>query len=162
VSLVDAATGHDWVTDSVGLGALSYRTYTENDFTIWNEEYNPGCGPPCGDFAKYGMDTASPRSAVWTASSFQLYQGGGRNNCTFVAALSLDPEATSKYGGAEGYYVNFTLDQNQELPSPTLLVELTWVNKTATRLAESTWLSFNPALESNPDPSKYSVRSSPN
>ncbi len=52
-SLVDGLSGWDWGAGSAaGLGALHYRTYTENDFDTWNYEYNPGCGPPCNDFAK--------------------------------------------------------------------------------------------------------------
>ena len=50
-SLVDASTGHEWVGGG-GMGAFSYHTYTEEDFNVWNREYNPHCGPPCQDFAK--------------------------------------------------------------------------------------------------------------
>lgn len=50
ISLVDAATGHQWAAPGGSIGAFSYKTYTEWDFNRWNVEYNPGCGPPCGDF----------------------------------------------------------------------------------------------------------------
>jgi hypothetical protein len=45
VSLVDASTGFDFAGgEGHTLGAFSYRTYTENNFDIFNREYNPRCG----------------------------------------------------------------------------------------------------------------------
>lgn len=45
VSLVDASTGFDFVGgEGHTLGAFSYRTYTEDNFDIFNREYNPRCG----------------------------------------------------------------------------------------------------------------------
>jgi hypothetical protein len=51
ISLVDSLSGFDYAAGGT-LGAFHYHTYTEADFDVWNREYNPGCGPPCGDFAK--------------------------------------------------------------------------------------------------------------
>jgi hypothetical protein len=46
VSLIDTASGHNWVDESSGgsIGSYLYQTYTEWDFNRWNAEYNPGCG----------------------------------------------------------------------------------------------------------------------
>ena len=157
-SLVDASTGYQWINStSAGLGAFTYRTYTEADFDIWNKGYNPGCGPPCGDFAKPGMDSASPVSAVWQPSLTGLYQrtGGG---CSFLAQLALDPQTVSKYGGMTSLWLNVTVDPTlTPAPNalPTIYVELNWMNKTATRLAESMWLSFVPSLPASADVSGW-------
>jgi hypothetical protein len=147
-SLVDGATGHDWAGAGGQLAAFSYKTYTEADFDRWNREYNPGCGPPCGDFAKWGMDTASPVSATWAPSLTRLY---GRGACAYVAALALPPDAVALYGAPAAIFVNFSLEEDAAAPLPTVQVALSWVNKTATRLAESAWLSFTPALEAGAD-----------
>jgi hypothetical protein len=151
-SLVDAATGHDWAAGTAGgLARFSYRTYTEENFNVWNREYNPKCGPPCQDFAKSGMDTANPVNATWAPALTALYRktGAGAGSCGFVAALALPADAVALYGGAAALFVNFTVDNADAAaaPLPWLGVELTWLNKTATRLAESAWLSFAPALE---------------
>ena len=103
------------------------------------------------------MDTAAPVSAVWRPQLLQLYQGAGAANCSFVAALALDPEAVQKYGGAAAYFVNFTIDAAPEASDPTLSVELLWVNKTATRMAEASFMSFAPALEPAPSNASYSM-----
>lgn len=155
-SLVDAATSHDWAAGSGGIGLFSYKTYTEEDFNRWNEEYNPNCGPPCNDFAKFGMDTASPVNATWHPSLTALYQRSG-SVCSFIAALSMPAETVSLYGGAASVFLNFTLDADATAPLPSVSIELSWLNKTATRLAESAWLSFSPALESSPDLSKWTM-----
>ena len=153
-SLVDAATGFEWVAPgSTGLAAFHYRTYDENDFNVWNLEYNPGCGPPCGDFAKQGMDSASPESKSWAPTLTTLYQRSGvppAQGCSFVAALSLPPETVTKYGGMSGLYLLVDVDTDATAAAPSVAVELRWLNKTASRLAESAWLSFVPALSSTP------------
>ena len=153
-SLVDAQTGFQWVAPgSAGLAAYHYRTYTENDFNIWNAEYNPGCGPPCGDFAKQGMDSAAPESRSWPPTLTQLYQRSGMApgaGCSFVAQLDLPGDPVTKYGGMSGIYLLVDVDTDATAAAPSLNVELRWLNKTATRLAESAWLSFVPALSATP------------
>lgn len=122
--------------------------YTEWDFDRWNLEYNPGCGPPCGDFAKWGMDTANPVNATWAPTLTGLY---GRGPCEYVAALALPPDAVALYGAPAALFVNFSVEGDPTAPLPTVEVALSWVNKTATRLAESAWLSFSPALGAGAD-----------
>ena len=153
-SLVDAQTNFEWVAaGTLGLAAFHYRTYDEADFNRWNAEYNPGCGPPCGDFAKQGMDSASPESKSWAPSLTQLYQLGGvapGGGCAFAAALALPAETVTKYGGMSGLFLLYEIDTDASAPAPSLRVELRWLNKTATRMAESAWLSFVPALSATP------------
>ena len=149
-SLIDAATGHDWAASAGGLARFAYKTYTEENFNVWNREYNAACVLPCPDFAKAGMDTARPVNATWLPTLTALYQKTGvaaGAACGFVAALTLPADAVTLYGGAAGLFLNFSLDADPIAPLPTLAVELTWLNKTATRLAESAWLSFVPVLE---------------
>jgi hypothetical protein len=150
VSLIDGQTGFEWVAGGGGsLGAFSYKTYTEWDFQRWNLEYNPSCGPPCGDFAKWGLDTANPINATWLPNLTALWQRQPSPNvaeCSFLAELALDPTTVSFYGGMQQIYLNITLDPNPLSPIPTVSIQLMWMNKTATRLAESSWLSFQPSL----------------
>ena len=158
-SLVDGPSGHEWVEPGTpGLAAFHYRTYDEADFNVWNSEYNPGCGPPCGDFAKQGMDSAAPESKSWAPSLTALYQRADlapAQGCTFAAELALPDEAVTKYGGMSGVFLLFELDADVTAAAPTLGVELRWLNKTASRLAESAWLSFVPRLGDAPDLTKW-------
>ena len=141
--LTDTLSGHDWALP--GFLKFTYATHDEEAFNVFNMEYNPGCGPPCGDFAKGGMSSASPESREWSTSLRALYlrRGAANNSCTFVAQLSLEPETTVKYGGMEAVFVTVDVS-NSSSGSSSLAVTLAWFNKTATRLAESAWLSFTP------------------
>ena len=157
-SLVDELTAHQWVAPgSAGLAAFHYRTYDENDFDVWNREYNPGCGPPCGDFAKPGMDSAQPESRSWLPKLQGLYQRQGvAHGCAFVASLEMqDADPVAKYGGMSRIFLFVDLDLDATSMAPTVAVELRWLNKTASRMAESAWLSFVPRLGDAPDLSRW-------
>ena len=160
ISLIDNYTGYQWVNlynTSTGqpgtIGSFSYRTYTEWDFTRFNIEYNPNCGPPCGDFAKQGMDSANPINQTWFPTLVALYQNTNlpQGGCNFLSELNLDPTTVTYYGGMESIWLNITIDANPLLTLPSVMVELIWLNKTATRLAESSWLSFNVNTGTNSD-----------
>ena len=146
-ALTDGATGWQWVAPgaAVGLGAFAYRTYTEADFDVWNREYNPNCGPPCGDFAKQGMDSAAPVNKTWLPTLQSLWRRNApAQPCSFLAQLALDPATVALYGGMASIYLNFTLDPDPLAPAPTVAVTLSWLGKTSTRMAEAAWLSFAP------------------
>ena len=118
-----------------------------SNFNVWNREYNPGCGPPCGDFAKAGMDGYGAQNRTWLPSLAALWRrGDGAAPCSFLAQLALEPDAVALAGGAAQIVLNLTLDPEPLAPTPTLSVTLTWFNKTSTRMAESAWLSFAPAV----------------
>ena len=163
-SLVDIASGHEWVTSAAAGGdavsgaggflRFSYRTYTEANFTTWNEEYTPNCGVPCPNFAKQGMDTAQPEARLWLPALSALYLRSQSNSgdnavaaetaCNFVASLMMPSETVSKYGGAASLWLEVAVDADVSSAVPQLTSRLSWFNKTATRLAESSWLSFAP------------------
>ena len=67
----------------------------------------------------------------------------------------LPAETVTKYGGMSGLYLLYEVDTDPTAAAPSLRVELRWLNKTATRLAESAWLSFVPRLGDAPDLSKW-------
>ena len=142
-SLVDARTGREWGGAGHPLAAFHYRTYTEADFDVFNREYNPGCGPPCGDFAKNGMDSATPENRTWVPSLTGLYVRTAQP-CSFVSVLAMDPETVTKYGGMQSLWLTVDVDTDPTSASPQVQVGVQWLQKTATRLAESTWLSFAP------------------
>ena len=74
-----------------------------------------------------------------------------------MASFVLDAEASQRFGGASAYFLNFTLDPDSSSQDPSLAVELLWVNKTATRMAEASFMSFAPALEATPSNASYSM-----
>jgi hypothetical protein len=103
------------------------------------------------------MDSASPESRSWPPALTQLYLrrnggggGGGGGGCSIVAEIALDPQTATKYGGMSGLFLLYEVDADASAADPSIGVELRWLNKTASRLAESAWLSFVPAVSATP------------
>lgn len=92
------------------------------------------------------MRSAGAADAVWPPALAALYlrQPAPGGACSFAAQLALDPAAVAQYGGAQAVWLEVDVDADASAPDPTLGVRLSWFNKTATRLAESAWLSFVP------------------
>jgi hypothetical protein len=152
-SLVDAATGHDWVggNSSASFLGFHYRTYTEADFNVFNAEYTPSCGVPCENFAKDGLRSASPESREWLPTLLAAYRkGASPSPCSLLLQLALPPETVSKYGGMAGLWMQLDVDANPGEAYPSLNATLSWVNKTATRMAEASFLSFTPNTRVSP------------
>jgi hypothetical protein len=64
-------------------------------------------------------------------------------NKTFLIELTFPNEIIEDYGGSKTLWLNYTFPLNAP---PTILIQLEWFNKTATRLPESIWMEFTPIL----------------
>eukprot|EP00123_Amoebidium_parasiticum_P014197 comp22389_c1_seq1/m.33398 comp22389_c1_seq1/g.33398 ORF comp22389_c1_seq1/g.33398 comp22389_c1_seq1/m.33398 type:complete len:521 (-) comp22389_c1_seq1:16-1578(-) len=133
-------TGRVYARPGQTLGQVRYQTFSEGNFDTFNREYNPNCGPPCGDFAKVGMHSAGPNASMVSADLQGAYTVAG-DPCRLVLSLSLPPEAVNTYGAPKQLWANITFGSGR------VDLSLAWFDKTATRLAEATWLSFVPSLE---------------
>jgi hypothetical protein len=70
-------------------------------------------------------------------------------NTTMLLQLELPHDAVTLFGGAAELLLNITLPvPTSDMGEDVVEVTLTWRNKTATRLAESSWLSFDPVVGS--------------
>ena len=149
-SLVDAATGHEWVNGDRFLG-FTYRTYAEADFNSFNAEYTPSCGVPCENFAKVGMDSAAPASREWAPALVRAWaRAAPAAGCALLLQLALPADTVAKYGGAAAIYVALDVDAGAAGAPPTVSAAFSLLNKTATRLAESAWVSFPAAVALTP------------
>ena len=150
--LTDMRTKRSVVDPDHVLGLFRYKTYSLDDFNKFNREYNPHCGPPCGDFSKQGMDSADPLSGDWMPLLKQLLATS--DGCNFVAQLELDSDAHVLYGAPAVIEVQFAINSSPDEDEPVIQVELVWQNKTATRLAEAMFMSFQPNV---PNPSNWTM-----
>lgn len=150
-SLVDVATGHEWAPPSYFMG-FTYRTYAEADFDMFNSEYTPTCGVPCPNFAKVGMDSAAPVSIEWrpTLRAAFARTAPAPAACSLALELALPPETVTKYGGAAAVWVMLNVDAAPGGDAPVVALQVSLLNKTATRLAEAGWVTFNPRTELAP------------
>jgi hypothetical protein len=174
IGLQDSTTGKEWVTMQSagsnstvlhGLGAYSYRTYDETDFVYMSAPND--IEPPV---QKKGMDKeAHPVSRIWLPmlEHGNMYQRivagsdgshgshgsdgetGATASCSYVSNLQMPPHAHEYYGAAQQLWLNVTVareqaqDQQDQL---VLWVEVQQLNKTATRLAEASFMSFTPLV----------------
>jgi len=121
------------------LGGIQYKTYSNDDFNRFNLQFNPNCGPPCGDFAKPGLTNSISQTAYPTVVSMWK----DKINETFLIELTFPDSIIEEYGGSKTIWLDYTFPLNS---SSIILIELEWFNKTATRLPESFWIEFNPIL----------------
>jgi hypothetical protein len=92
---------HNWAEQ---IGSVRYQTFTEADFEAFNAGYTPGC-VPCDDFAKPGMRSAQPQSALWapslgaaSLSATWSKASSARQQCLFILDVTFAEEACTKYG----------------------------------------------------------------
>jgi hypothetical protein len=145
-SLVDKASTHEWVGGESFFG-LTYRTYNEADFNTFNAEYTPRCGVPCENFAKVGMDSASPLSKEWRPVLLAAYARSSPSpaGCSLLLQLALPDETVSLYGGSPAVFASLDVDADGASAAPQVALSFAVFNKTLTRLAEAAWVSFTPA-----------------
>jgi hypothetical protein len=145
-SLVDEASTHEWVGGDSFFG-LTYRTFAEADYDIFNAEYTPRCGVPCENFAKVGMDSASPLSTEWKPVLLAAYARADPSpaGCSLLLHLALPGETVSRYGGSPAIFASLDVDADGASAAPQVALSFSVFNKTLTRLAEAAWVSFTPA-----------------
>jgi len=88
------------------------------------------------------MDSADPVHATWTPTVINMYAPPSSSGCQIAFELTLDPTTYTKYGAPQTVWLNYTF----EAQSPLVDIEVAWFNKTATRLVEAMWLSFEPIV----------------
>ncbi|CAF1084656.1 unnamed protein product [Rotaria sp. Silwood1] len=121
------------------LGSIQYKTYSNDDFNRFNLQFNPNCGPPCGDFAKPGLTNSESQ----TLFPYVISMWRDNMNKTFLIELTFPDDIIENYGGSKTLWLNYTFPLDSP---PTIFIQLEWFNKTATRIPESIWIEFNPIL----------------
>ena len=161
-SLVSA--GIEWAGGDKRLGEFVYRTYTElHDIDRFVAQFTPNYAGAYPNHRNKSTDAAGscwqhPEmdrsilsdpamahlplesiSRAWNVSLSKAWKdAAGR---TMLLQLSLPRDAVTLFGGMTEIVVNVTIAGMDEVE-----VSLSWKGKTPTRLAESSWLSFNPSL----------------
>ena len=160
-SLVEktASGSREWVAPGGSLAEFVYRTYTqEADINPYVDIFTPGHPTNESDLAtwpwsKIGMDRAieadpaMPPLATISQSWPVRLRKAWKSSTTMLLQLVLPEKAITLFGGMMHIFLNVKLPAD----GSAVEVELSWANKTATRLAESSWLSFVPSV---PQPAK--------
>ena len=151
----------EWVAPGGSLAEFVYRTYTQKaDIDPYVDILTPTHPTNESDlvtwpWSKIGMDHAieadpampllADCSKRWPVRLAKAW----KSSTTMLLQLRLPEKAVTLFGGMSEIVLNVTLPIDGE--SSTVELVLTWKDKTATRLAESSWLSFVPSV---PRPTK--------
>ncbi len=150
LSYVNPLTEESYIFASEGqdIGLLSYNTYNGTDFDFMSRRYNYYGN---AGFSKPGSDkNAHPNSTTTMFVLNKLYWNktakGSSKKWVFLLELVGDSYMNSYYGSPEKVWIQLGIDSSSK--DPNLLFEFNYdmviVNKTSTRLPESTMFSFVP------------------
>jgi len=123
-----------WLIKNAPFGQIVYYTYNETDYLNFASQYNyygnagfhkPNC-----------TENADPVSGQWYTKPVAFYYC---SPVTFVVHMKMQDDLSHTYYGAPSqFWMNYTFVEYN-----SLVMELLWVNKTATRLGEATMLEFH-------------------
>ena len=142
VSLVESKSGREWSDCREGLGALSYQTFSVEDYDRFYRQYvinkraNNLWAP--SDYGKPGVEAAEPESRLWRPSLRWLGRRVDENAHRALVELDFPQEAVERYGAPASAFVLVTLS----LWTPAVGFDLQWFDKAATRLPEALWFTF--------------------
>eukprot|EP00035_Acanthoeca_spectabilis_P029436 m.474504 g.474504 ORF g.474504 m.474504 type:complete len:967 (-) comp36357_c0_seq1:352-3252(-) len=157
-SLRDTA-GQEWSNGSIGL--FTYSLYTNDQMAAFRDEYCAphGCNP--NEFGKPGMPlnasvTAHPVQVVGVWS--QILPGNTRPS-TVLIHVAMDVALNRDYGAPSDVWIQIA-DSPPTSPSSAagaIALEFILVNKTATRFAEASFITFNPSKGGIAEPAVWTL-----
>lgn len=117
------------------LGAFSYEAFSADDYEVFFDEYST-CkdGWVREDFGKTGMENAISGHENYLPELTAVYVKGA----TAVIQTKLPEEAVEKFGGMRTLELVMTAGEKE------VWFDFAWWGKEATRVAEGSWLQFNP------------------
>lgn len=146
------------------IGRVRYQTLSSDNFTEFNRLYTGHCltknqsaleTPACHNFHKpnmssaYGGDT-SAGYGVFSPRMANLWRSD--DSCVFVTESLFVPRLWRQNGAPRKIISSFAIGVNG------LEINVTAINKTSSRLAESLWVSFESSKEAAPDGSAWRLR----
>jgi len=144
-----------WADSKHPLGQYQYITYSAADYTKWLKDYTP-CDPvtQCSwvekTHGKFNVSEANPQHNTFFPQVISLYERAISEQVhEYLVQMKMEnPTSVTMYGGAQQLWSHFVVSVNSS--SISIDITLQWFNKTATRLPESHYFTFNPRV-SSPD-----------
>eukprot|EP00040_Diaphanoeca_grandis_P033122 m.202065 g.202065 ORF g.202065 m.202065 type:complete len:879 (+) comp32815_c1_seq1:127-2763(+) len=134
------------------LAKFTYQTLSSDDFTAFDADYgNGGCkatteNPGCHNFHKPNMSSAHPQHLEVSPNLTQVWVSS--DGCSFAAMSEFPPmPGNVSYGPPTRVWTRVELSSLKQGVSADVTVN--WVNKSTTRLAEATWVSFDPTVSNS-------------
>jgi hypothetical protein len=137
-------TGRDWADPRHPLALFSYQTLSQDDYDRFFTEYlKSDASWARKDFGKPGIDRFGAESRTWLPVVSECRRGSDANGQRIVARLKVDDPAAQKSGRVawpEKMYFEVILPD----AAPVVEICFSWFGKSANRMPEALWLSFQP------------------
>jgi hypothetical protein len=142
-------TGRDWATARQLLALFSYQTLSKNDYDTFFADYlksKASWAPK--DFGKPNIERFGAESRIWLPSLTDCHRTQNETGHSIVAQLIINDRETGKTGRTawpQKMYLELILPDAE----PIVEIRFSWFKKSANRLPEALWFSFQPSV---PDP----------
>eukprot|EP00966_Prymnesium_polylepis_P196108 4544711-Prymnesium_polylepis.2 len=168
-SVTTLERGHAWASEQAPLGKYTYQSLSAQDFVDFDKDYgNGGCmpnstDPGCHNFMKPNMIDAKPQhqevapsiEALWyKPAATQVNRGAAEPNaCEFAAEAALPEAVNTEYGAPKSIWLRLAISTAAAASATaapasfSASFDIQLFSKTPTRLAESSWVSFVPAVQ---------------
>lgn len=125
------------------LGLVHYELFSEADYARYFAQYNvSNVDWAVKDFTKPGMGVAIDSHKQWDARLDKLYRDS--TGTRFIVEMSMPSPASQDFGCPERFVAEIELPRE----APIVRYTLSWFGKQACRIAEATWVSFQPRVTS--------------
>ena len=142
ISLVDTRSGMEWARKGRPLALFRYQSFSSADYDRFLREFVVNLDDPeihswaAPDFGRLGLMPAHCASAFHAPRLVSA----SRDRERFHFDLRLPQRPRERYGAPALLRVTYTFPVRE----PLIDVELSWLDKPASRLPEAAWLSFIP------------------
>ncbi|KAK9837747.1 hypothetical protein WJX74_004142 [Apatococcus lobatus] len=141
--------GPNWAGKDNPLGHVVYTTYSEQDYELVWREY--AYQQPCQiwmkqDFGKPGVDKAGAKHGDFSPTIKESWHRGSQQGHGVQELLLrgvFAEEAHVEAGAPKEVWIRWGLGNREA----HLYLDVTWIQKNATRLPEATWVEFNPPAD---------------
>jgi len=144
MNMLQTSEGH-WLDSDRMLGALDYRTYSQDDINNFLVEYLTSQPPPDWAFHDFGKPNCTDSHHLRFTGELQSfwYQEHG-DACQFYIEQSFDMKAYTQYGAPFKTWSHWKIERYAE-KNAYIELEVAMFNKTSTRLPEAMFVTFNPS-----------------
>jgi Domain of unknown function (DUF5054) len=144
VKLQSNTAKRDWASDTHPLAAFGYQTLSKSDYDRFLASYitvNTDWAPK--DFGKPNIESFRAQSRIWTTRLVKCFAGVDDLAHRITAQLEVEDggrPAPATTAWPAQLYLELVLPKAE----PVIHIDFTWLGKSANRMPEAMWLTFNP------------------
>jgi hypothetical protein len=166
----------EWANVSNPIGQYLYQSFDDDDYQEFlsgkgvpgaPSGFGVNCGPNssnyalCGNFNKPRMALGGAKHRQLAPTLVSLWQSSANHGgkCLYLVEATLPDEAHILGGAPSAVWTKISLSSESKGKALGLELEYLAFSKTSTRLPESIFVQFKPAVEAEPAPAGWSLES---